>query len=612
MIRRLAVFSILFTIFFISVFLSYSSSVSAITNLIENGSFEEIESDTPVMWSKSFYDQTADASKFTLESGQAKNGNQHVTIENLKPNDARWVQRIKVNPDTVYRLSGWMKAEGVDPNAAGANISVEGIAVTSVQFRDTQGEWQFVEMYGKTGPDQAQLAVTAGLGGYGSLSTGKASFDDIAVEESPEVPGGSEVVALDPGEAPSTSTETPAAADKKVSIWPMVLFSLLFAYLFSIVYRNMIREQRLVLSDPERVNTLLWVMLFAALILRLFIAPNVFGYASDVASFKAWAFDVSANGLANFYAEGKLADYPPGYMYVLYILGSLAKLFSIPFDSFLFTIIIKLPAMLADLVCSYLVYTVAKKYLHPLSALALAALYVFNPAIILNSAAWGQVDSFFMMFILLAMMFLVRGKLSLATALFALAVLIKPQALMFGPLLLFAFIGRRDLKTFAVSTLIGLLVIALVPLPFSIHQDKGPLWIIDLYTSTLSSYTFASLNAFNLIALTGGNWQPVTDKILFISYSMWSYILILLSLVYSAFMYFKNKQDDSKLYYIGFFFLTAVFMITAKMHERYLFYALLLGLMSFVHTRDRRVLFIFIGLSLTHFVNAYYVLINSF
>lgn len=389
-----------------------------------------------------------------------------------------------------------------------------------------------------------------------------------------------------------------------ISYTRMIWWTLIFIGLFIFVNRLMIRRQFVVYSIPEA-KVVMIILLCAAAFFRLLIAPSMVGFASDVYSFMSWSQDVSTNGMAHFYGRPDfLADYPPGYMFVLYILGKITHTLGMVYKSDTSLILYKMPAMLADLITTYIIYYIAKKKLPITAAIGLAALYAFNPAIILNSAAWGQVDSFFTMFVLIAVIILVNGKVPLATSLFAVAVLLKPQALMFGPLLLFVFIRiRKDYKTILISMVSGLLVLLIVPLPFTIHQHNGPLYLIDLYTSTLGSYNYASLNAYNVITLVGGNWQPITDKILFLSYTNWSYVLIFASLIYSGVLYFKSKADDTKLYWIAFFFMTAVFMITVKMHERYLFYALVFALMSFIHFKDRRILYLFFGLSLTHFFN---------
>ena len=73
-----------------------------------------------------------------------------------------------------------MKAEGVPGKQRGANISVMGVLAASGNLKDST-EWQYVELYGKTGPNQNSITVACRLGGYGEESTGKAMFDDISL-----------------------------------------------------------------------------------------------------------------------------------------------------------------------------------------------------------------------------------------------------------------------------------------------------------------------------------------------------------------------------------------------------------------------------------------------
>ena len=69
--------------------------------------------------------------------------------------------------------------------------------------------------------------------------------------------------------------------------------------------------------------------LAAAFIVRLIIAPIIEGHPTDIQCFKSWANHAAANGLFNFYATDMFVDYPPGYIYILYILGKIRMIFSL-------------------------------------------------------------------------------------------------------------------------------------------------------------------------------------------------------------------------------------------------------------------------------------------
>lgn len=373
--------------------------------------------------------------------------------------------------------------------------------------------------------------------------------------------------------------------------------------------------------------------LAGALGLRVAVALSLPGYETDVNLFKSWAIHAFEGGLSNFYDGSIFADYPPGYIYVLYAVGGLRNLLSLEFASAGFTLLVKLPAIAADLALGAMLYRWAaqpprgetqrgepqrgesqrvetQRPLAPAAALALAALYLFNPAVIVNSAAWGQVDAVFMAIVLCAMALLVRGRLPQSTAVFALALLIKPQALLFGPLLLVAAVRRKSWKTFGACVLYGLPVFLLPAIPFVWRMPGGLLWLKELYFGTLSQYPYASLNAYNLHALLGGNWQSVNDTVLGITHTAWSIVGIGAGAAFSIYLYARSRSDD-RLHVIGFLWMFVLFMATVKMHERYLFYAMPMALTAWLHTRDRRLLWLFGGVSLTLFANTYDVLANS-
>ena len=106
-------------------------------------------------------------------------------VENVSVNDARWAQVVEVEPNTLYRFSAMVRAEGIGESGYGANLSIGGINVYSQMLYDTDGEWVELSLTGRTGPEQTQLAVFARIGGYGddNLNTGVAWFDDLSLVE---------------------------------------------------------------------------------------------------------------------------------------------------------------------------------------------------------------------------------------------------------------------------------------------------------------------------------------------------------------------------------------------------------------------------------------------
>ncbi len=162
-------------------------------NLILNPGFEEVDGNSPHFWVSGSW---AGKGIFSVEDGTGIGGSRCVCIVNETPDDSRFKQQIQVKPSTYYKLSCWMKAENAGQDNKGANLSIEGLLDTTRDIRGTSADWEYAELYGVTGSKQQTLIVTLGLGGYSSINTGKAWFDNVAVEELKEAPANVNVVNL--------------------------------------------------------------------------------------------------------------------------------------------------------------------------------------------------------------------------------------------------------------------------------------------------------------------------------------------------------------------------------------------------------------------------------
>jgi predicted membrane-bound dolichyl-phosphate-mannose-protein mannosyltransferase len=114
------------------------------------------------------------------------------------PNDARFVHEVAVEPQTLYRIACRARSKEVGSGARGAGISVSAILEGSPDIKGSSNEWQTLEFYGRTGPDQQKLLVTVGIGGYGSLNSGTAWFKDVTVTKVGNAPAGIPIGSLRP------------------------------------------------------------------------------------------------------------------------------------------------------------------------------------------------------------------------------------------------------------------------------------------------------------------------------------------------------------------------------------------------------------------------------
>lgn len=356
--------------------------------------------------------------------------------------------------------------------------------------------------------------------------------------------------------------------------------------------------------QPNQGTLVILTVLGVGFLLRISLATLIYGHPYDLSTFRNWA-TTAANNLTQFYQGRHSSDYPPLYIYVLFIIGKLGSISAVnPY----FSLLLKLPSILADIATAFLFYKLAKKYLTLEMSLLLSAFYVFNPAVFVNSTIWGQVDSFFTFLIVAAVVLLTEKKIALASVFFTSAVLMKPQGIIFLPVVFFELIRRMNLKSWLKVLVSGLITGIVLVFPFSWKSDW--LWIFKLFASTLGEYPYASVNAFNFFSLLGKNYVQDTGKLFMFSYHTWGMMFIVLITTFAWFLYLKGKSRFL-LPAIALLLIDGVFTFSTHMHERYLFPALALSILSFIYLKDKRLLLSAAGLSTTIYVNTHYVLFET-
>jgi len=341
-------------------------------------------------------------------------------------------------------------------------------------------------------------------------------------------------------------------------------------------------------------------ILSIAFVVRVIFALCFKGYETDMNCFNAWAEMIYSGGISNFYSSGQFTDYPPGYMYVLYLIGFIKSIFS-PGEKLTY-LLLKLPAIICDIASGYVLYNISRK--KNSASTSIASLYLFNPVVILNSSIWGQVDSVYILPVLMMLNFLMNKKLIASYFMFALAIIIKPQALFFAPILFSAvveqvFMQGFSLKKFSKNLLFGLaaiLTIFILILPFGIGD------VISQYQKTIGSYNFASINAYNLWSAFGMNWSQLSAINALIGYL---FIVVITTLC--VWLFFKRKSED-KFFYLGALVCFSVFVLSVKMHERYAFPSVLLLLCAYAVSKKKQIMHIYGLVSSILFVNIAHVL----
>ncbi len=610
----------------LSLLLAAVLSVSALAAEPELKNGELCGDGVPEGWS--FLSYVSESAGMSVEGGV-------VTMTAEDYNDIRLTQLVAVEPNTVYVLSGEIAASQI-AGGRGASLAIDNYSIDGAYIYSDgitgSCDWKKVSLAFFTGEDQQTVNVALRLGGYSELSRGTARFRNISLEKGSG--GNSNVLSLSSGYSASHADSSGGVSEaRKIQLRSylhlfVVLSVALGVFLLFGVYRN---RETLAARPAARTNTIRWFILAVLLgtALRSVLASLWGGHDTDMSCWMGWGSYIANNGPFDFYtAPGhEWYDYPPGYMLVLGLIAKLVQALKIPSGTGSAVFAYMLPAWLADVATAVVLMRAARREgFSDGWGLLLGLLVIFQPAGVVLSGAWGQIDSILTLFLVLSFLELIRGRRISAGALYGLAVMIKWQALIYGPVLAAAYLfhirSKKDVRDTALGVLAAVGVMLCLSLPFKGYQ--GLFWFVGKFFNAAGGYDYASVEAYNFLALLGGNWAPAGNKmILGLSYRVFGTVAILLAVLVSVFYQFRDARrsvlgvgsDNAA----GTLFLSAglcmyfIFTFGHYMHERYVYPVILLLLFAFVFTRERRYLFCSLLLSVILFLNevtAMYVISN--
>ncbi|MCK5757726.1 MAG: hypothetical protein KAH14_01440 [Clostridiales bacterium] len=395
--------------------------------------------------------------------------------------------------------------------------------------------------------------------------------------------------------------------------YAIVILAIATGYLiFTIYAMYTINEKTLTENTTGKGAGMVIAIIIFALITRIYIANMISGYPTDMLCWTAWSSSASGDGLFQIYSDMSFLDYPPGYIYVLHIIGSIGKLTGIECGTQAYNLLLKIPAIISDIIMGWIIYRLcSKKFMHKLG-LILAFLYVMNPLVLLDSAAWGQIDSILTLAVAGYLLALYKENIIGATLIFIAGLLIKPQMLFFGPVLAVVFIQYsikagwgKAIKTFFISLFSGVALFALVVFPFT--GDKPWYWIFEKYMGTINSYNYITLNSANIYGIFGLNWMPTETVKLGLPLGTWGLIGLITTVVIYFIAGFINR-DKKNIFMLTAMLMTGVYAFGLKMHERYLFPVIAILLIVYIYDNKKSILAKFSVLTTAVFINVAQVL----
>ena len=377
-----------------------------------------------------------------------------------------------------------------------------------------------------------------------------------------------------------------------------------------------------------------------ALLLRLVLALVVLpdsGHRSDLAILAQWANELAQNGPGAFYRpdSGYFADYPPTYLYVLWATGIAGSWLSAGATPEYSAFTLKLPYILADLAAAWFLLLLVRRTVGPAAGVKAAALFLFNPAIILISTIWGQNDPVATAAVLATTWLIATDRLAWAASAACVAMLVKFQYGFMVPIVGIVLI-RRELLGAADRTAgwrrvarvgaAALVTTVVICLPFGllpIAPGDPAHSLAARFVAASAAFPGLTQNAFNLwmnpiadiilrgaSGLTEGHVVDDTTALVAIGSvglsAQWLGNVLFLAATGLALLVLRRRDDGLVTCFVALTIAVAFFALPTRIHERYLYPAIALAI-PFLWARTRGWWLVFIGVSVVLFLDAYWV-----
>jgi Gpi18-like mannosyltransferase len=314
------------------------------------------------------------------------------------------------------------------------------------------------------------------------------------------------------------------------------------------------------------------------------------GFPSDVGTFQAWAEHMVQVAPGGFYSPDYFSDYPPGYLYVLWLFGAI-------FDGELLRLAVKAASIPADIAIAVGAAMVAWRHAGRGSAVLAAGLWSLHPGAIFAGPFWGQIDAVGSLPLFAALVAAGRGHWATAGALAAVAAMVKPQfgigVVLIGAAVLIELIRAGRWQPLVRVGLAGVATALALGLPFR----SGPAELFDLVKRASETYPYTSLYAFNVWSIIGDFWEP--DD----AFVIWGVVLLVAGLLLACTPLW-HRRDTAAFLAAGAIAACAFYFLPTRAHERYLFPAFVL-LLPLAAARGR-LLWPYVALSFSFALSLYF------
>jgi Gpi18-like mannosyltransferase len=258
--------------------------------------------------------------------------------------------------------------------------------------------------------------------------------------------------------------------------------------------------------------------------------------------------------------DTSFSNYTPPYLYLL----SLATYFpAIPS-----VIAIKIYSITFDVVCALVIFFIAHCFLGKRSSWLVALIVLLLPTVWVDSAWWGQCDSIFTAFLLLTVLFILKGKPWWVMVMFTIAFAFKFQAIFLAPFILLMFLTRKiPWRSLTIVPAVFLLMM----LPIFV-AGQPVLNSLTIYLKQTDSYQLLTKNAPSIYAFFSSNSPAKLGWIGFFLAGVGT--LIYLWIGWKQ----RNQMTQERMIELALISFLVLPFLLPRMHERYYYSAALFAI----------------------------------
>ncbi|MDR1774759.1 MAG: hypothetical protein LBR30_07860 [Clostridioides sp.] len=311
------------------------------------------------------------------------------------------------------------------------------------------------------------------------------------------------------------------------------------------------------LNKSRKVDTKTVICLAMIAVIGICIRIRFLSYeSSDYLIFlREWVKNFRGTSFTEGFNSYK-GDYPPLYIYILYIISMLPKNFEL--------YSIKLVSIFFEFVTAFAIFNIGRKNSTIIGLIGFFVTVLF-PTFWLNSAKWCQCDSIYTSFCVLSFMFALDGKSARSVLMAGIAFAFKLQTVFYLPIL-FVFLLNKKIKFRHLFLLVVPYILSIIP----VCLIGWPLRrVLTIYISQAGEYNDRlTYNAASLFSIMPNMYilerlRPFLPILAFV----WTVALFIVAIV------FRNKLNKKIISIFALLFTLGIPWLLPYMHDRYFYLA---------------------------------------